>query len=64
MGSDPQKDLEVHMNRLRGYFMGFIEALGLPEKQERGIKSTVKAISYECQKDLSEWIDSQSRHSA
>lgn len=42
------------MNRERGVLLGFIEALGLPEDQERGAKATIKTLSYQSQKEVLE----------
>lgn len=45
-------ELEVEMNRLRGRILGLIEAVGMEERQEQGIKSTLKALSYDSQAAL------------
>lgn len=40
------------LDRLRGRLCGFIEACGLPEKQERGAISTLKSLSYDAQRAI------------
>ena len=42
------------MNRLRGRLCGLIESWGLPEKQERGAIQTLKSLSYDAQKSITE----------
>ena len=47
---DPEKLEELTRqlhNRLRGRMAGFIEACGLPERQERSMISTMKSLSYD-----------------
>jgi hypothetical protein len=36
-------------NRMRGRLCGFIEACGLPERQERGAIATLKSLSYDAE---------------
>lgn len=36
-------------DRFRGKLAGFIEACGLPERQERALVSTMKQLSYEAE---------------
>lgn len=57
--SEKDRLLAEHMNRLRGQLCGYIEALGLPEKQERGAISTLKTLTYEMQRALSEHLHSE-----
>lgn len=40
------------MNRLRGRLFGAIEAAGLPERQEAGIKGLIRSTTYDLQADL------------
>lgn len=49
--------LAQHFNRLRGTLCGYLESLGLPEKQERGAISTLKTLTYEIQADLAEFLE-------
>lgn len=42
------------MNRLRGRLCGLIESWGLPEKQERGAINTLKSLSYDAQKTITD----------
>lgn len=44
------------MNRLRGRLCGLIESWGLPEKQERGAINTLKSLSYDAQKTITEAV--------
>jgi hypothetical protein len=45
------------MNRLRGRLCGLIESWGLPEKQERGAINTLKSLSYDAQKAITEALN-------
>lgn len=44
-------------NRLRGRWAGLAEALGLPESQVRAFIITMKALSYDAQKAITQAID-------
>jgi hypothetical protein len=44
--------LDKGMDNLRGRVLGMVESWGLPDKQERGIKSTFKSLTYDLQADL------------
>lgn len=44
---DLERAIRKSMNTLRGRLCGFIEACGLPERQERGAIATLKTLSYE-----------------
>lgn len=48
--------LAKEFNRLRGRLSGLIESWGLPEQQERGAIQTLKTLSYDSQKALSEFL--------
>ena len=39
-------------NRMRGRLCGFIEACGLPERQERGAIATLKSLSYDAENKI------------
>lgn len=54
-----QVETETHreFNRLRGRLAGFIEACGLPEKQERAIISQMKTLSYETEASVVDLIE-------
>jgi hypothetical protein len=56
---DPELETEVRrsFNRLRGKLCGFVEACGLPEKQERAIVSTLKNLSYDAESDIVDLLD-------
>jgi len=47
-------EAEVHrqFNVLRGRLCGFIEACGLPDRQERGAIATLKTLSYDSEEKL------------
>jgi hypothetical protein len=45
--ADLEKTVREEFNRMRGRICGFIEACGLPEKQERGAIATFKTLSYD-----------------
>ena len=42
-----EEAVKREMNRFRGKMAGFIESYGFPEKQERGLVSHMKNLSYE-----------------
>jgi hypothetical protein len=49
-----QEVIQQEFNRLRGKLCGFIEGCGLPERQERGMIQTLKSLSYDSQKAISD----------
>jgi hypothetical protein len=60
MATPKTSEQTVHeeFNRLRGKLAGFIEACGLPERQERGIVTTMKSLSYDAEKAVVEALNS------
>lgn len=44
---DLEGTVRSEFNRMRGRLCGFIEAVGMPEKQERGAIQTLKSLSYD-----------------
>lgn len=44
--------IRTEFNRMRGQLCGFIEACGLPEKQERGAIATLKTLSYNAENEI------------
>lgn len=48
-------------NRLRGRLCGFIEACGLPERQERGAIATLKSLSYDAENAIVELVSASDR---
>jgi hypothetical protein len=50
--SDPIQTLRDDMNRLRGRLFGFVDAIGLPDKQETAIKSLIRQLTYDAQADI------------
>lgn len=57
MNEEVEGILQDEFNRLRGRVLGFIEACGLPEQQERGMKNTFKSLSYDAQARIVDVID-------
>lgn len=57
MNEEVEGILQDEFNRLRGKVLGFIEACGLPEQQERGMKNTFKSLSYDAQARIIEVIE-------
>lgn len=51
---DREAVVTEEMNRLRGRLCGLIESWGLPEKQERGAINTLKSLSYDAQRTITE----------
>lgn len=52
---DPQAFEDVvhkELNRFRGKLAGLIEAGGLPERQERGLVTSMKSLSYDVEAAL------------
>ena len=56
MSSPENRVIEDTMNRLRGRCCGLIESWGLPEKQERGMIQSLKSLSYDAQKEITDSI--------
>ena len=52
------------MDNLRGRMLGMFESFGLPAQQERAIKSTFKALTYDLQAKVKEDIqfDTEEQH--
>ena len=50
MSSDSPPSLKEEMDRIRGRVCGLIEAVGLPERQERALVATFKALTYDTEK--------------
>lgn len=49
--------ISEEFNRLRGRMCGLIESWGLEERQERGAIQTLKSLSYDSQKVISELLE-------
>ncbi len=56
---DREAVVTEEMNRLRGRLCGLIESWGLPEKQERGAINTLKSLSYDAQKSITDALKEQ-----
>lgn len=48
--------IREEFNRMRGRLCGLIESWGLPERQERGAISTLKSLSYDSEKLITEVV--------
>lgn len=62
-GQAPEEVVTKEFNRLRGRLSGLIESFGLPEKQERGCIQTLKSLSYDSQKVVTELLDNPRKDS-
>lgn len=56
MSPELERALTQEWNTIRGRVCGFIEAMGLPERQERGAIQTFKALTYDAQKAITELL--------
>lgn len=56
MADNKEQQVTEGFNRLRGRLCGLIESYGLPEKQERGAINTLKSLSYDLQKEITELV--------
>jgi hypothetical protein len=52
------KEVRRELNRLRGQLAGLIEASDLPLKQERGLVSVMKTLSYDAEAAIVKHIKS------
>jgi hypothetical protein len=50
--SDPEGFVRREMNRLRGRLAGAIESYSFPEKQERGLITLMKQLSYDVENNI------------
>lgn len=57
---EPEVVVKREMNRFRGKMAGYIESFNLPEKQERGMVSHMKNLSYECEKSIKDSLKNDS----
>jgi hypothetical protein len=51
-----EESIRKEFNKMRGRILGFFEAIGLPEKQEEGVKATFKSLSYESENRIVELV--------
>lgn len=51
------KQIAREFNTLRGRVLGFIEACGLPERQEDGMKQTFKSLTYDAEQRLKDLFE-------
>lgn len=49
-------DIDQEFNTLRGRVLGLIESWGLPERQEKGCKSTFKSLTYDAQATIKDMV--------
>ena len=54
--ADLEQTVRGEFNRMRGRLCGFIEACGLPERQERGAIATLKSLSYDSENLIVELV--------
>lgn len=54
MNTAVEEAVAREMNRLRGRLLGFIEACGLPDSQERGMKQLTKSLTYDAEERIIE----------
>lgn len=59
---EPQEIVHREFNSLRGRLLSVIEAIGLPEMQERALKQLVKQASFQQQKTVAELVESLNEH--
>jgi hypothetical protein len=57
MDTDVETLLAEEFNRIRGRLCGMIEAVGLPERQERGAVSTLKSLTYDAQERIGSLVE-------
>ena len=55
----PEELIIEGFNRIRGRLCGLIESWGLDPKQERGAIQTLKTLTYDSQKEITEAVQSQ-----
>ena len=53
---DIEEAVREEFNRMRGQICGFIEAVGLPERQEKGAIRTFKILSYDAENRIVDLI--------
>lgn len=53
----PADKVASEFNTLRGRVLGFIEACGLPERQETGMKSTFKSLTYDAESRIKTLVE-------
>jgi hypothetical protein len=58
MSEDGAALVAAEFNRLRGRLLGLIESWGLPERQEQGMKQTLKSLSYDSEKVIKDLLES------
>lgn len=49
-------DIDQEFNTMRGRILGLIESWGLPERQEKGCKSTFKSLTYDAQAAIKDMV--------
>lgn len=57
MSEDRADQVAAEYDRLRGRLCGLIESWGLPERQERGMINTLKSLTYDSQRTISELME-------
>lgn len=60
-GDHEEALIREEFNRMRGRLCGLIESWGLPERQERGCVNTLKSLSYDSEKVITELVSEPAR---
>lgn len=50
------EEIAQEFNTLRGRVLGLIESWGLPERQEKGCKSTFKSLTYDAEATIKSMV--------
>lgn len=59
MTEDKSATIAEEYDRLRGRLCGLVESWGLPERQERGMINTLKSLTYDAQRTITELVEAQ-----
>lgn len=57
MSDDGAALVAAEFNRLRGRLLGLIESWGVPERQEQGMKQTLKSLTYDSEKIIKDLVE-------
>lgn len=52
-------EIAQEFNTLRGRILGLIESWGLPERQEKGCKSTFKSLTYDAEQRVKDLVSDE-----
>lgn len=59
MEPSAEEAIAKEFNRLRGRLAGFIEACSLSPRQERGLVSTMKSMTYDTERDVKKLVSGE-----